>query len=231
MRKKKHLEERLEAVGDVIRFYRPDDLNRKTAVLIKECIDFDVWFGAGRPLHIEIGAGRGGFALEYAKRNPDINLLAIEKNSNAIVGACEKAARENISNLRFMICDAEYLERYIPPAAVSRIFLNFSCPFPKKAYAVHRLTHRTFAAAYGRILTPDGEIHQKTDDRQLFEFSIEELTASGFALKNISLDLHNSGFEGNIETEYEQRFAKLGKPIYRLEAYLRKTADCRDNER
>ncbi|MBO5410241.1 MAG: hypothetical protein J6A60_03165, partial [Clostridia bacterium] len=100
-----------------------------------------------------------------------------------------------------------------------RIYLNFSCPYPKNRYANHRLTNPRFLKSYDIILKNGGEIHQKTDNTGFFEYSIEQLSGYGFALKNVSLDLHSSSFEGNIETEYEHRFASQGLPIYRLEAY------------
>ena len=137
-----------------------------------------------------------------------------------IVAACEAAKTAGVNNLYFLKCAAEYLPKYIAPHSIERIFLNFSCPFPKNKYAAHRLTHRRFLSIYKSLMKPRAEIHQKTDNMHFFEFSLEELTAAGFALKNISLDLHASGFEGNIETEYEHKFAALGQPIYRLEAYL-----------
>ena len=102
-----------------------------------------------------------------------------------------------------------------------RIYLNFSCPFPKKSYASHRLTHERFLKIYKPLLKENAPICQKTDNMHFFEFSLEQLSNGGFALKNVSLDLHKSVFEGNIETEYEHRFVSLGQPIYRLEAYLR----------
>lgn len=221
MRKKKHLEERLSAVSEYLFISDIEDRNFNTAVEKKEYIDFDKWFKRSAPIQLEIGCGKGGFAVEYAKRNPDINLLAVEKNANVIVEACEAAMDAGLQNLRFIKCGAEYLEKYIKPDSAVRIFLNFSCPFPKNKYAAHRLTHPRFLEIYKRLMKDGAEIHQKTDNMKLFEFSIENLSACGFALKNVSLDLHNSGFEENIETEYEHKFASNGFPIYRLEAYLR----------
>ena len=110
--------------------------------------------------------------------------------------------------------------KFIPEKSIELLYLNFSCPYPKARYARHRLTHRFFLDIYRNMLTDEAEIHQKTDNMHFFEFSIEQFTLGGFILKNISLDLHNSDFEGNIETEYEHRFASLGQPIYRLEAKL-----------
>lgn len=220
MRKKKNLEERLLNVSELLFTSSIEDRNFKTASEKKEYIDFDGWFQKKQPLYLEIGCGKGKFACEYAARNPDINLLAVEKSGNVIVEACETAQKIGLQNLKFIKCGAEYLEKYIKEGSVEQIFLNFSCPFPKAAYATHRLTHKNFLKIYKRLMKKGAEIHQKTDNMHFFEFSLEQLSGEGFSLKNISLDLHSSGFEGNIETEYEHKFASLGKPIYRLEAFL-----------
>lgn len=220
MRKKKYLDERLQAVSDILFISNLEDRNFNTASKKKEFIDFDNWFHRSSPYMLEIGCGKGGFALEFARRNPHINLIAVEKDANVIVSACEKVKESGIKNVRFIKCSAEYLPKYIKPHSINRIFLNFSCPFPKNKYAAHRLTHPRFLEIYKELMSNGAEIHQKTDNMGLFEFSIESLSGSGFALKNVSLDLHNSSFEGNIETEYEHKFASLGLPIYRLEAYI-----------
>ena len=221
MRKKKNLKERLDAVKDYLYISESEDRNFKTAINDKDYIDFDNWFAASKPLYLEVGCGKGRFACEYAAAHPEINLIAVEKEGNVIVSACELAQKMNLKNVRFIKCSAEYLERHIKPQSIERIFLNFSCPFPKKKYASHRLTHSNFLEIYKRIIKPDAEIHQKTDNMKLFEFSIGELSQNGFALKNVTLDLHNSNFEGNIMTEYEEKFVSQGLPIYRLEAYIR----------
>lgn len=222
MRKKKHLDERLDAVKDILFISEIDvsERNFNVAIQNKEYIDFKTWFNNDKPIFLEIGCGKGKFACEYAKSHPEINLVAVERSGNVIVEACEMAKAEGIENLRFIKSGAEYLPRYFKPESVERIFLNFSCPFPKAAYASHRLTHQNFLSIYKVIMKKGAEIHQKTDNMHFFEFSIEHFTKSGFALKNVSLDLHNSDFEGNIVTEYENRFASLGQPIYRLEAYV-----------
>lgn len=224
MRKKKNLEERLSGVSDVLYICENEDRNFNTAVLQKEYLDLNKWFGNGNDLYLEIGCGKGKFAVEYAKSHPDINLLAVEKESNVIVSACELAINENVKNLKFMKCSAEYLERYIKEKSISGIFLNFSCPFPKNRYASHRLTSERFLSIYKRILKDGAEIHQKTDNRKFFEFSLEEFSNNGFFIKNISLDLHQddlTDFDENIVTEYEARFMAMNKPIYRLEAYIK----------
>ena len=220
MRRKKHLPERLDAVCDYLFIGEQEDRNFNTATQNKEYIDIKKWFGNPNPVYLEIGCGKGKFAAEYAKTHPDINLLAVEKDANVIVSACELCKTLNIVNLKFIKCSAEYIERYIKPQSVSRMFLNFSCPFPKNKYASHRLTSGRFLEIYKRILEPGAVIEQKTDNMHFFEFSIEQFSAAGYKLENISLDLHNSGYEGNIVTEYESRFIAEGLPIYRLEAHL-----------
>ena len=222
MRRKKHLEERLAACGVRIIFMDRDDRNFEVKT-DDSILDLKALFNNDRPVHMEIGCGKGKFICDIARENPEINYLAVEKASNVIVDAAEKAIELEIPNIIFLRGGAEYLESYIPKHSVSMIYLNFSCPFPKKSYASHRLTHHRFLSIYKELMTEGAEIHQKTDNMQLFEFSIEELSHSGFGIKNVSLDLHNSSFEGNIMTEYETRFAELGQPIYRLEAEIMKS--------
>lgn len=219
MRKKKNLSARLEQCANLI---IPDIENKNfTAEAENELIDLAALFGNDRPVELEVGCGKGGFICELARRRPDCNFLAVERSENVLVMACERAAAEGLSNLRFLCTNAEYLPRFLAPDSVERIYLNFSCPFPKSSYACHRLTAPLFLDIYRQLLREGGEIHQKTDNRGLFEFSIEQLSANGFALKNLSLDLHNSSFEDNIVTEYEQKFVSQGLPIYRLEAYVK----------
>lgn len=222
MRRKKNLENRLEKCGEMLICVDSEDKNFKTAVLDKEYFNFSQIFGNENPIEIEIGCGKGQFAREMAKNNPGVNFIAIEKCSNVIVSACEKAIEENISNIRFMKSGAEYLTKYIADNTAEKIYLNFSCPYPKNKYENHRLTNKKFLEIYKLLLKNDGEIYQKTDNMHFFEYSIEQFSHQGFSLKNVSLDLHNSGFEGNIVTEYEKRFSELGQPIYRLEAYIKK---------
>lgn len=225
MRKKAHLEERLERcieTGKLI-ILNCEDRNFVTSVEKKEYLDLPALFGNDNPIFMEIGCGKGQFARELAKREPELNILAIEKTSNVIVEAAEKAIAEEIPNLILLRADANYLEKFIPDNSISGLYLNFSCPYPKKSYAVHRLTHHNFLKIYDKLLKPDVGIFQKTDNREFFEFSIQEFSEYGFVLRNVSLDLHRSDFEGNIVTEYEQRFSEMGMPIYRLEAWKRET--------
>ncbi len=219
MRKKKHLGERLDLCRNLT-VMNIEDRNEQTSTLQKEYIDFEKIFGNNNPIYLEIGCGKGKFCTTAARENPDINFVAVERTANVMVSACEQG--EGISNLHFILGGAEYLPKFLKPDSISRLYLNFSCPFPKKKYAAHRLTAGRFLRIYKAFLKPDAEIHQKTDNMHFFEFSIEQFSENGFALKNISLDLHKSDFEGNIETEYEQLFSSMGMPIYRLEAYMKK---------
>ncbi len=221
MRKKKNLDTRLENVRDyILDLPLGDERDFNKAIEEKSLIDYKEIFGNDNPVRMEIGCGRGQFAMEIAKRHPDVNFIAVEKVLNVIVLACEKAKKEGLTNIKFICGSAEYLPKFIPEKSIELLYLNFSCPYPKARYARHRLTHRFFLDIYRNLLKDSAEIHQKTDNMHFFEFSIAEFSQSGYKIKNVSLDLHNSDFEGNIVTEYEKRFSDLGQPIYRLEAYL-----------
>ena len=174
-------------------------------------------FGNNNPIHIEIGMGKGQFLTELALRNPDINYIGIEKFTSVLLRASEKLETIEVTNVRIINVDALKLNEYFDENEVSRIYLNFSDPWPKNAHAKRRLTSNRFLPIYQTILVKDGEIHFKTDNRLLFEFSLESLNNYGLVLSNISLDLHKSDYQDNIMTEYEERFSKFG-PIYRLEA-------------
>lgn len=221
MRKKKNLEKRLLNCENNLITLRSDDLNSLTAIDKKEYFDFKEMFGNDNPVELEIGCGKGGFICKLAKQNPDKNFIAVEKIGNVIVNGCERAEKENIKNIIFLKCGAEYLPKYFPENSIDNIYLNFSCPYPKKRYENHRLTNGRFLNLYKMFLKKDGMIFQKTDNMHFFEYSIAEFSQNGYALQNVSLDLHNSDFENNIMTEYEKRFSDLGQPIYRLEAYLK----------
>lgn len=221
MRRKKNLEARIADCADYLINCENEDLNFQNAEKEKRLIDYKDIFKNDNPVVLEIGCGKGAFACAFAEQNPEKNIIAIEKEANVIVAACEEAMRRDIKNIKFMKCNAQYLPSYIPKHSVEAIYLNFSCPFPKAKYAKHRLTHEVFLKIYKELMTADAVICQKTDNMNFFEFSIESLSSNGFALSNVSLDLHNSSFEGNIVTEYEERFASQGFPIYRLEARLK----------
>lgn len=178
-------------------------------------------FGNNNPIHIEIGMGKGQFLTELALRNPNINYIGIEKFTSVILRASEKLETIEVSNVRIINVDALNLNEFFEVGEVDRIYLNFSDPWPKNAHAKRRLTSNRFLPIYETILNKDGEIHFKTDNRLLFEFSLESLNNYGLILSNISLDLHKSDYPDNIMTEYEERFSQFG-PIYRLEAKFKR---------
>ena len=222
MRHKKNLDERLEKVSNYLITLRNYSLNFNDVENEKHLLDLKELFGNDNPVYLEVGCGMGTFGVTYAKQNPDINLICVEKVRDVICTACEKAKAENLTNIKFLDCAAEYLPSYLPAHSIGLIFLNFSCPYPKKSHACHRLTADRFLGIYKELMTDDAAIFQKTDNMHFFEFSLESFSKNGFELSNISLDLHNSDFEGNIVTEYEARFSSQGFPIYRVEARLKK---------
>ncbi len=177
-------------------------------------------FNNNNPIHLEIGCGKGNFIIGMAKAFPDINFIAIEKFESVLIRALEKIEDEEIQNLKLINADAETLLNIFELGEVDNIYLNFSDPWPKTRHAKRRLTYKTFLDIYEHILNDNGAIMQKTDNKILFEYSIESLSQNNWVLSNISVDLHNKDMF-NIMTEYEAKKSKLG-PIYRLEARKRK---------
>lgn len=171
-----------------------------------------------KDLHLEIGCGKGDFICQSAQNNPDIYFVAIELVKEALIIALEKADRMGLENIRFISGDARKLNEYFDKGEVKRIYLNFSDPWPKKNHAIRRLTHRDFLTVYKDILDKNGEIHQKTDNVDLFKFSLESYDKMGCTVSELTYDLHSTDFENNIMTEYEKKFTELGKPICRVVA-------------
>lgn len=207
MRKKKNCAVRMEKCSDIW-IKNPEEYKGKWAEL----------FGNGNPIHIEIGCGKGNFVVGMAKLYPDVNFIAIEKVEDVLVMAMEKAVAADLTNVLFMDMDAERIEEFFEFGEIKRIYLNFSDPWKKNKQAKRRLTHKRFLDRYKKVLKPGDYIWFKTDNKGLFEFSLNSFCEERFLLSNISLDLHASNFEGNVMTEYEQRFSEMGMPIYRLEA-------------
>lgn len=178
-------------------------------------------FHNSNPIHIEVGMGKGRFILELARRNPNINYIGIEKYSSVLVRAIEKRQEETeMKNLYFLRMDAEDICDFFEKDEISQIYLNFSDPWPKDRHAKRRLTSKEFFARYDQILVPDGRVTFKTDNRPLFDFSVEQVPMAEWKIESLTYDLHYSEFmEGNIMTEYEERFSSMGVPINRLVAY------------
>ena len=207
MRKKKHCSERLECCAELW-IKEPEALKGKWRGL----------FGNDNPIHIEIGCGKGQFICTMAQNNPHINYIAIDVVPDVLVTALEKACAMGIQNVRFIIADAAKLGDYFEFDEIKQIYLNFSDPWKKSRQAKRRLTHKNFLNVYKSLLKNGNLICFKTDNRALFEFSLNSFANENFKLQNITLDLHNSNFEGNVMTEYETRLAEAGMPIYRREA-------------
>ena len=177
-------------------------------------------FQNDHPIHIEVGMGKGQFIIEMARRNPEVNYIGIEKYSSVLVRAVEKLEDFEQDNLRLIRMDAENIEEVFDKDEVDRIYLNFSDPWPKDRHAKRRLTSTRFLERYDNILTPEGRVMFKTDNKDLFDFSLEQVEEAGWILENHTYDLHHSEYnEGNVMTEYEEKFSAKGNPICRLVAY------------
>lgn len=172
-------------------------------------------FGNNNPIRIEIGMGKGKFIHTLAKLNPDINYVGIEKYSSVLLRAIQKMEEEELPNLKFLRMDAEDITGVFGQGEVDRIYLNFSDPWPKDRHAKRRLPSREFLARFDVILKKDGILEFKTDNRDLFDFAVEELEPAGWRAEVITYDLHADEklMEGNVMTEYEEKFSSMGNPI------------------
>lgn len=202
-----------------------DDLANDTKYFVLNPKDYHgKWalevFKNNNPIHIEIGCGKGQFMMGLAKHFPDINFIAIEKYDSVLVRCLEKVSQDDIPNLKLVLLDALMLKEVFDKGEVEEIYLNFSDPWPKTRHAKRRLTSYIYLDIYRNILASDGAIIQKTDNRSLFESSLESLSQNDWYLTNISLDLHKTDLF-NITTEYEDKWSPKG-PIYRLEARMYK---------
>ncbi len=212
-RKKKHGAERIAACAEI--------LIEDTTALKNDPLSF---FDTVRPLHLEIGCGKGNFACGMAAAHPEANFIAMERVADVACIALEKAkacADTRPDNLRFLIGNAENLTEWFPPHSIDCLYLNFSDPWHKARHAKRRLTHRDFLARYREVLKIGGVLRFKTDNVNLFDFSLEEFAAAGLRVTNVTRDLHNSPFaEGNVMTEYEKNFSEKGFPIHAATIYF-----------
>lgn len=218
MRKKGNLEKRLGECAGILTVADLKNKNMLSAAREREYLDVEKIFGENKPLRIEIGCGKGKFICETAAAEGDVSFIAVEKISNVIVDACERALRENLKNVYFLNCAAEVLPKYIRPRAAEIIYLNFSNPLPKEGYKKQRLTHPRFLGLYRELLCDGGKIIQKTDDRAFYLFSLESYARAGYKILSVCEDLAASPVAGDAETEHEQRFKAQGKRIYRIVA-------------
>ena len=210
MRKKPNLGPRMEAC-DRVWIRQPAEYRGRWRELMPNA----------REIRLEIGCGKGKFTVETAMAEPDVLLIALEKVPDAMVMAMEYAVRENLSNVFFIDADAALLPDLFEENELDRIYLNFPDPWPRNKTAKLRLTFRTFLEKYKIVLRDGGEIHFKTDNRPLFDFSLEEFARCGLETKNVTNDLHKDGVVG-ITTGYEEKFHALGTPINRCECVVHK---------
>ena len=204
---------------------RADEVILNHPIAIKnETANRGIWssvFQNNHPIHIEIGMGKGQFILTLAKQNPEINYIGIERYSSVLLRALEKYDSEefcHLTNIRFICMDAGDIQDVFAPEEIGRIYLNFSDPWPKDRHAKRRLTSRQFFARYDLVLAKDGHVEFKTDNQDLFTFSLEEIPEAGWRLDASTRDLHHDEIlnKGNIMTEYEEKFSSLGNPICKL---------------
>ncbi|MBD5394560.1 MAG: tRNA (guanosine(46)-N7)-methyltransferase TrmB [Lachnospiraceae bacterium] len=174
-------------------------------------------FGNDHPIHIEVGMGKGRFLYEMAKQHPAVNYIGIEKYSSVLLRAVQKMEEEPLPNLFFIRMDAENIAEVFTKDEVDRIYLNFSDPWPKDRHAKRRLPSKEYLARYDRFLKKDGVIEFKTDNKGLFDFAVEQVPEAGWNIVKITYDLHHDEemMQGNVMTEYEEKFSSMGNPIYK----------------
>ena len=213
MRRMRNLEPRTEACG-AYRVTEPGKLQGNWRSLKPDCT----------ALWVEVGCGKGKFTAETAQANPDVLLIAVERCREAMVVAMEKAKAMGLTNVFFVDMDVANMEGCFTPGEIDRLFINFPDPWPRKKQAKRRLTFRTFLRLYSRVIREGGEIHFKTDNAPLFEFSLEEMAFVGLETRNVTRNLHENGIVG-IMTGYEEKFHALGTPINRCEVVMHPIAE------
>ncbi|GAB2025915.1 tRNA (guanosine(46)-N7)-methyltransferase TrmB [Lactovum odontotermitis] len=190
-----------------------------TDLVLTEAVDWTKVFGNENPIHIEVGCGKGDFILGMAARHPEINYIAIDLQSTVISYALDKLLAADLSNVRLLLADGRNLTEYFGAHQVDLLYLNFSDPWPKTRHEKRRLTYKDFLRLYEQILVPNGQVHFKTDNRGLFEYSLVSMSQYGMVFRQIWLDLHKDleFAPQNVLTEYERKWSDKG-PIYRMEA-------------
>ena len=209
MRKMKNLEPRMERCA-ALRIQAPEEKKGHWRELKPECTQ----------LWVEVGCGKGKFTAETAQANPDVLLIAVERCREAMVVAMEKARDMGLANVFFIDMDVANMEEIFAAGEIDRLFINFPDPWPRKKNAKRRLTHRSFLEKYYHVLREGGEVHFKTDNAPLFEFSLEEFASCGLEIRNLTRNLHEHGVVG-IMTGYEEKFHALGTPINRCEVVMK----------
>ena len=211
LRKKPHTFEKLENFSDFVTVEKIDS---------SRAGNWRKLFGNENPLYVELGTGKGDFICKTAEINPAINFVGLEMEAEVVLKAARKIDEKNLHNVKIIVFNINNIEEIFAENEIDRLYINFCDPWPKKKHAKRRLTYITFLQKYKKILKPAGEIHFKTDNHALFDFSIEQFELASFKLREISYDLHANEPPENIRTEYENRFSAEGVTINRLVAYL-----------
>lgn len=197
LRKKPHTDEKLQAFADFVTVGDVEPIIKDSA----------------RELYVELGTGKGDFITQIAERNPQINFIGLEVEATCVLAAARKIREHNLSNVRLIVFDVSNITEIFSEHAVDRLYINFCDPWPKKRHAKRRLTHVKFLELYKKILKDGGEIFFKTDNRGLFDFSLEQFTAAGLEVRDVTNNLHENEPPENIRTEYENKFSAAGVPI------------------
>lgn len=217
MRRKVNLTARLNRIGDILIRIPTEELNAIKAVEKPSYIDLNRIFQNDNPVELEIGCGKGGFIVQKARNNPNINYVAVELISNVLIEALENE-ENNLPNLRFLNCGAEYLLRYFKNDSFNNLYLNFSVPYERGKNENRRLTYKYFLDIYSKIIVNNGKIYQKTDNKNLYDYSLYSYENSGFTIIEKSENLYENLPKDNIQTEYESKFVSMGQPIYYIVA-------------
>ncbi|MBE8955298.1 MAG: tRNA (guanosine(46)-N7)-methyltransferase TrmB [Quinella sp. 2Q5] len=197
LRKKPHTDEKLQAFADFVTQGDVQPIAKDPA----------------RELFVELGTGKGDFITQIAERNPQINFIGLEVEATCVLAAARKVRERQLTNVRLIVFDINRIAEIFSPHEIDRLYINFCDPWPKKRHAKRRLTHARFLEMYKTILKPDGEIHFKTDNRPLFDFSLEQFALMGMSVRDVTNDLHAAEPADNIRTEYETKFSAAGVPI------------------
>ena len=208
IRKKPHTEERLQDFSD---FVIVDEIGEERKGTWRKLFGEDL----SRELFVELGTGKGDFITQLAEKNPDKNFLGLEMEKEVVLKAARKIQEKNLSNVRLAVFDINNVEKIFAENEVDRLYINFCDPWPKKRHFKRRLTYIKFLEMYQKILKSNGEIHFKTDNRNLFDFSLEQFAEKNFEVRDVTFDLHANEPEDNIRTEYENKFSAQGFKINR----------------
>lgn len=190
----------------------------------------DKVFARQAPLYVELGTGKGDFICGMAERFPGINFIGIEAQQDVLYSAARKVKEQELSNVRLLVFDINHIDTIFAPAEVDRFFINFCDPWPKTRHAKRRLTHIDFLEKYRQLLVPGGELHFKTDNRELFDFSLRQFAKAGLTVQNVTYDLHAEEHPENVMTEYERKFSARGTKINRCEVIFPLGGDKRGED-